>query len=304
MTTNANPDFSQMQFYNEQTLTDIIGLQEIEQDLFNQLNTGINNNTLTKEQQEDLINKINDVSQMRIMLYQNLSNNYTVFGKNLSEASSNLENQSYAVNMVEQQLNRAKQQLNDLQYNSNKKMRMLEINTYYGEKYNNHTNILKIIILFCIPILLVAILHRAEILPDSIYKILIIVLISIAVIYVGILIYRSTRHDKMNYQEYTWNFDKNSAPANNTSPPNGSSANDPWGGSISLGCIGPNCCYQGTTYDASLNQCVPNSVEASLASSEAASTAASVTSISGSGSTNGRNLGNWWKSDMGGFGGL
>ena len=38
---SPNTDFSDMQSRNEQTLTDIQGLQTIEQELFTQLNTGL-----------------------------------------------------------------------------------------------------------------------------------------------------------------------------------------------------------------------------------------------------------------------
>ena len=60
---------------NEQILNDIQSLQQIEQQLFNNLETNTN---LKPEDQQKLIEKMNQLSNMRINLYQTLSgvNNY------------------------------------------------------------------------------------------------------------------------------------------------------------------------------------------------------------------------------------
>ena len=67
-----NSDLSTMEERNEQTLSDIKNLQQIEQELYNSLETSANNNSLTEDQKTQMINKINQISQMRINLYANL----------------------------------------------------------------------------------------------------------------------------------------------------------------------------------------------------------------------------------------
>ena len=70
-TTNSNDS----QQTNEQILNDIQTLQTMEQQLFSNLE---NNPNLNTEQQQEIIEKMNQLSNMRINLYQTLSgvNNY------------------------------------------------------------------------------------------------------------------------------------------------------------------------------------------------------------------------------------
>ena len=60
---------------NEQLLNDIQSLQTMEQQIFNSLETNPN---LTTEQKKEMVDKMNQLSNMRINLYQTLSgvNNY------------------------------------------------------------------------------------------------------------------------------------------------------------------------------------------------------------------------------------
>ena len=60
---------------NDQLVTDIQSLQTMEQELFSSLE---NNPNLTNEQQQKIVEKMNQLSDMRINLYQTLSgvNNY------------------------------------------------------------------------------------------------------------------------------------------------------------------------------------------------------------------------------------
>ena len=71
MTDNTNnysdSDFSNMQERNEQTLSDIKSLQQIEQELYDTLEKNATSNTMSDTEKERLINKINEISQMRIV---------------------------------------------------------------------------------------------------------------------------------------------------------------------------------------------------------------------------------------------
>ena len=44
-------------------------------------------------------------------------------------------------------------------------MRITEINTYYGKRYRAHSNLIKLIILFVVPIIILAILAKKKIIP-------------------------------------------------------------------------------------------------------------------------------------------
>lgn len=250
-----------MQERNEQTLNDIQGLQNTEQELFNQLN----NPSLTPEQKNTIVKKINEVSQMRMNLYNNLNNIYSFFNTNVTSSNTTLVEQTNAVKIVEEQLNEAKIKLNEMQRNTTNNMRMVEINTYYGEKYRNYTSIIKLALLFCVPILFFTVLYKAEIISSGIFSFIIILLLLIGVIMIGTRILDAMHRSDMNYNEYTWGFDKKTAPSSNSSSSSFSDSNnptsDPWATAPddSTDCLGQSCCYEGTKYDEILDQCVPDS---------------------------------------------
>lgn len=255
------PGNTNMQERNEQTLNDIQGLQNTEQELFNQLN----NPSLTPEQKNTIVKKINEVSQMRMNLYNNLNSIYSFFNTNVTSSNTTLVEQTNAVKIVEEQLNEAKIKLNEMQKNTTNNMRMVEINTYYGEKYRNYTSIIKLALLFCVPILFFTVLYKAEIISSGIFSFIIILLLFIGVIMIGTRILDAMHRSDMNYNEYTWGFDKKTAPSGNSSSSSFSDSNnatpDPWAtaSDSSTDCFGESCCYEGTKYDETLDQCVPDS---------------------------------------------
>ena len=135
---------------------------------------------------------------------------------------------------------------------------MVEINTYYGKRYNAHANIMKTIFIFCIPIIILAVLANSGILPPNIYRFLSGAVIIIAVILLGYQLIDLSNRDNMNWDEYNWYFNQNNAPTD-SSDGTASSSSNPWS-TPSLTCVGSECCYEGSTYDSSKNICVPNSI--------------------------------------------
>lgn len=284
-------DFSDVQEKNAQTLTDIQNLQVIEKDLFTTLEEGLASNTLTSEQKDSIINKINEIAQMRANLYKNMSGVFLFFQNNVSSARDTLMEQSSAVEIVEHELNEAKRRLKLIEKEQADKLRLVEINTYYGERYADHTSIMKAIILICLPIMLLTFLANRGLLPPTIYSILVIIIAVVGLIYIAKQILHTMSRDNMNYQEYNWAFKTSEAPPVDTSNPSGT---NPWKTS-GIMCVGQSCCYDGNTYDSTLNKCVPPDVSASATTLDAAN----VSSGSGSGSGSGV-----YTAPMGGFGGL
>jgi hypothetical protein len=247
---------------NEQILNDIQKLQKIEQDLFSSLdNPQIQPDTSTK-----IISKINDVSQMRINLYKLLNNLNSNYQNSLTNSREVLSEQNVAIDIVETELNRAKKRLAVIEEEKNNKIRLIEINTYYGQSYDEHANMMKLFIYILIPIIGLAFLFKQGFIPSSIYTVLNVVIILIGVILLWRNYSKIYMHDKLNYPEYAWTFDASTAPGPDMSL--SASNNDPWG-NINTTCIGSACCMSGTNYDYSLNKCVPNtSTNTSTSTSE------------------------------------
>ena len=237
---------------NEQVLNDIQSLQEMEQQLFNNLETNPN---LTSDQQEKIIDKMNKLSNMRINLYQTLSGVNNFFQNALDSSIGTLKEQTVAVAIVESELNQSKKRLELLESEKNNKIRLVEINEYYGDKYAEHSQLMKIIIFILVPIIILAILNNKGILPNNIYYVLLVVISVIGAVFFWKKFAYMLMRDNMNYQEYNWYFDPNLA----TSGAATTSA-DPWlsttSGSSFGTCIGQACCSSGQVYDSTSNQCV------------------------------------------------
>jgi hypothetical protein len=239
------PNFKQN---NEQILNDIQSLQQMEQQLFNNLETNPN---ITNEEQKKILQKINQLSNMRINLYKTLNGVNNFFQDALSNSVGSLKQQVSAIGIVESELNKAKKQLQDLEQQKNNKIRLVEINSYYGDKYAEHTELMKIVIFTLIPVIILVFLNNKGILPNVIYNILIILVAIIGAYYFWSRLISILSRDNMNYQEYKWYFDPNKMPVEPAS------SDDPWVSGFDFGtCIGDACCSPGMTYDADINQCL------------------------------------------------
>lgn len=234
---------------NSQILNDIQSLQNLEQQLFSSLESNIN---LTTAQKQDIINKINNLSKMRINLYQTINGMNSYFQTALYNSRGTLDQQAAAIQIVENELNKSKKRLRTLQDDKNNKLRLVEINEYYGDKYAEHSLLMKIIIFTLIPIIILTIIFNMGILPNIIYYGLIVIISIIAGIFFWFRLWSIWSRDRMNYQAYDWKFNPTNVPASS------STSNDPWASSLdSMGtCIGNACCTTGMVYDDTLNQCV------------------------------------------------
>jgi hypothetical protein len=246
---DRQPDISQN---NEKILDDIQMLQQMEQNLFNNLET---NTSLTAQQKQDIVEKMNQISNMRINLYQTLSGVNNFFENALSSSIGTLREQSVAIGIVENELNHAKKSLEALESEKNNKIRLVEINDYYGDRYAEHSKLMKIIIFTLVPVIILALLNNKGFLPSKIYFILLIIVCVIGAYFFWRTYFSIFYRDNMNYQEYNWGFNAADAVKGTTS-----SSPDPWLSNVNLGtCIGQQCCSVGQKWNTSLNQCVGSS---------------------------------------------
>jgi len=236
-----------------QLIVDIQKLQGIELDLFNNLENGIANKTLSTDDQNKLIEQINKVSEMRVTLHKSLDEMYTYYEGTSSELSVILGEQISTLSIVEKELTQAKIRLREIEEEKNNKLRLVEINTYYGQRYENHTDIMKIVFYICIPIIIVTLIFNAGFISSNIYGLIFGIIVIIGGIFLGRKIYDSMKRDKMNFQEY----DFGDIPVNvDKSDPSG---NFPWDG-IGFTCVGQDCCDTGYTWcPAPVNMCKSNS---------------------------------------------
>jgi len=198
---------------------------------------------------------MNQITNMRINLYQTLSGVNNFYDTALKSSAGTLKEQTNAIGIVESELNRSKARLQLLESEKNNKIRLVEINDYYGDKYAEHSQLMKIIIFTLVPIIILVFLNNKGILPSMIYNILLVIISLIGAYYMWNRYFSIITRDNMNYQEYDFYFDPNKAPTGSTT-----NSNDPWLSlKVSGTCVGQNCCSDGQIWDSDLNQCVGSS---------------------------------------------
>ena len=237
---------------NEQSLNDIKSLQTTEMKLYDSLE----NQSLTSDQKSQIIDQINQISQMRINMYANLKNMYSNYQQNVSTSRNTLNDQMTSISVIEKELNDSKLRLNLIESEKNNKIRLVEINTFYSKQYNAHKEVMKTVVYICIPVLILTILANKEILPKMICVMLSGVVIIIGLMLIGYQIIDISNRDNMNYDEYNWYFDASKAGSSSTAKTSNGTLYDPWALSSIGTCIGAECCISPATYDTTQNRCI------------------------------------------------
>jgi hypothetical protein len=207
---------------NSQIVSDIQQLQTIEKELFDELQLGISNNTISSQEKEALLSKVNVLTQIRINLYKTLNNSYDQNTANLQSAKTVLDTQNEAIYAVEQELNTMKEEQHGMvgatgpggeQTGVDSYKRLTLNNIYYAKWYEEHGLIFRNIFFFVVAIGIVYVSKNAIGYPDFIYNILMTITVFYGLYIIGNQIIVSRSRDNLDYDKYDWNFDIEGAPA-------------------------------------------------------------------------------------------
>lgn len=245
---------------NDQILNDIQSLQKMEQQLFSTLESTPN---LSSDEQKNIIEKMNQLSNMRVNLYQTTNGFNQFFENTLNTQTNSLKEQVLAIDIVENELNSSKKRLQLLEQERNNKIRLVEINNYFGDKYAEHAAIMKIIILMLIPVIILTLLNKKGILPDKIFYVLVGIVALIGGYFFWQRFFSIIMRDNMNYQTYNWSFDRHNTEEDEDGEDEDGEdedEDDDWGSKKKRQtCVGENCCSDGLIYDEDEDKCVTES---------------------------------------------
>jgi hypothetical protein len=237
-----------------QTINSIKDMQTVQMKLY----TSLDNPNLSSDEKEDIIKRISQIEETKSILYKSLNNMASSYQQNVSSSQNTIQQQMFAIDIVENELNEAKMRSKLLEDQKNDKLRLVEINTYYGKRFNAHTEIVKVVIYVCILMLITIILGKKGILPTNVYITLNGTIIVVGTIIIGKKIIDLSNRDNMNFDEYDWYFNRSAAPSD-TSGAGATTSQpvDPWTTTAST-CTGSLCCDPnlGLTYDSTKNACV------------------------------------------------
>lgn len=251
------------QDYYSIIMNNIRSLQKREEKLYSELNKY----GLSDQAKNQIIAKINNLSNERIELYNILENN-SLFMQNLVKNSEqDLKNKNITIGIIENELSDIKDKYNSIKSGHINKLRMVEINTYYSKKYKAYGELMKTIIIICIPILILSVLSNINILSVNITRSISIFIVLVGALYIMTRVYDLYSRNNMDYDEYDFPF--NSSQELKESTAKGKNISqilqnelrdiiDPAKEKLNIGCIGSECCGDDMRYDKQLNKCIDN----------------------------------------------
>ena len=215
-------------------MTNIMNLQNIEKQLFDRLTQ-----TDDPETRAQLVVQINQISKARADLYANMNDFAGVMQTANAETRNAVRQQYVAAQVVESQMNNAKTMLASLKDDKSNKLRLVEINNYYGRKYEHQTDIMKIVIMACAPILVISILLKKGFIPETISTGLIVIIIVAGIIAVTRKLMDLNRRNNMNFDQYDMPFNPYAVSVSKTENTNRADLSK---ASAYASCIGASCC--------------------------------------------------------------
>ncbi len=211
--------------------------------------------TLTVEQKTNINARIKQLEDTKASLLLQLIPLYTTFQKNVSISNDTLNKQIFAQGIIADETEKTRKQSELLNAEKPDRIKLAGINSYYSKKYNSHKQIMKTIVLICIPIIILSILGNKGLIPNTIAVLLISIIIVFGVITIGYQIVDISNRDNMNFDAYNWKFNKSNAPS--PEPVGGEGdINNPWN-YAGITCVGADCCTVGTTvWDDTSKKCI------------------------------------------------
>jgi hypothetical protein len=152
-----------------------------------------------------------------------LDNAFQLYQGGVVSSTDTLVEESAALQIVEDEIADLKRKLALVEQDMDDKYRKVEISTYYAEKYRDQANIMKMILLFCVPILILVILGKRGVLPSNVVFRLIAVLLFLAVIVLGAKWLQTLKRNNMYYDEFDFKTPSDDQIKTSTD------SQDPWG---------------------------------------------------------------------------
>ena len=206
--------------------------------------------------QTKILKEIEQLEALKEDLYTNIGDNYASTQANIVQSKADLANEVAVGNIVKNQLKNSNKNLKILNNQRYNNLRMAEINDYYSDKYSTQTKIMKTIVYFCIPILILGILMKKEFIPTNIALAIIGLLSGICIFIVIMQSIDISSRSNMVFSEY--NFESN--PDELASEAGSGNGSQPQQLDMTLNCAGEACCPTGnnfgTTWDSTNKQCV------------------------------------------------
>lgn len=191
---------------HENTIKNIQDLQELEKYMFQNLQS-LNKSSAGSVQEADIIKKrIEELSAMRVALFEQLKTMYTDQQTQTANSRSNLADQLTMTKVIDNELVNAQTQLDSLEKEYKNKKRLVELSEYEYDRYSSHKNILKIIVYGVLGVLMIVYLMSFSWFPASVGMLSICIIIAIVLIVIAQRMFTNVTRTNLHWNKFA--FDK------------------------------------------------------------------------------------------------
>ena len=174
------------------------------------------------------------------------------------ESEALYEAQRTAIDFIKQEKERAASNAKTLKDDNSNKRRMAQVNTYYTKNYEANTEVMKNIIIVSVALIILAVLRKKNLIPESIGTLGVIFILTLGGIVIGKQAFDIMRRNDHDFDKYDWNFNEEELNKKKLLEQNGDPANISEMGMGMAACYGPGCCADGTSWSREMGQCLPN----------------------------------------------
>jgi hypothetical protein len=171
----------------------------------------------------------------------------------------------YTSDIINKEAELTTDRLAEIKNESNNKMRLVEVNNYYGSKYNDQSEIMKIIILTCVIVLILWYINT--IVQSSIFYVLIAIVVAIGCIVIFWKSYYLMLRNNIDYNQYDFDVKSSKLPNIDTSILSGSTgpSSMSYGDTGSKGCVNEVCCISPEYFSFKTGRCYASAAAAAYA---------------------------------------
>lgn len=189
------------------TIQNIQNLQELEKYMFQNLQKLSPDNSQSALEKQAVLNKINELKDIRTQLMRQLSSTYQDKQEQLNSERQGLSDKLAQVGIIDNELNRARENINVLENEKNNKLRMVQLYEYQRKRYQAYTDIVKFVIYGCLAILAITLLTKYNVLPfipSNVFSVLILLSVVITLVLIIRKVIDINSRNNMDFDQYDW----------------------------------------------------------------------------------------------------
>jgi hypothetical protein len=252
-------NLSDIQNSNDKILNSISELTNLKSNIVNNISilnaaglTGSTSSVIS-----DLTSQLSVIESAQAKMYEQINQVNAFYDNGLLATSQIEDNQQNATQLIASETEINNERLESVSNEQNNKMRLVEINSYYGKKYNEQNQIMKTVIIVCVVVLILWFVDSKQYLPipSFIFTILISLSITIGIFVIFYKSYYLIIRNNIDFDQIDFDIPISKLPKIDTTLASSLTSSSASGSGSSNICTGSECCPPGFGYNTELNYC-------------------------------------------------